>query len=160
VKLVKLVERFKPRVVLEIGTACGGSLFLLTRASDPRGTIISIDLPGGPFGGGYPNWMVPLFKSFAKKKQRIYLIKANSHNINTLNAVEEILGGNAIDFLFIDGDHSYEGIKMDFEMYYPLIKSGGIIAIHDIVPHNKIHDPQGIIGIDRFWNEVKDSYKN
>jgi len=37
------------------------------------------------------------------------------------------------DFVFIDGDHSYEGSSADFEAYYPLVKKGGIFAGHDIV---------------------------
>jgi len=36
-----------------------------------------------------------------------------------------------IDFLFIDGDHSYEGVKTDFELYSKLLSDKGIIAIHD-----------------------------
>jgi hypothetical protein len=36
-----------------------------------------------------------------------------------------------IDFLFIDGDHSYEGVKTDFELYSKLLSDQGIIAIHD-----------------------------
>ena len=36
-----------------------------------------------------------------------------------------------IDFLFIDGDHSYEGVKKDFELYSTLLSDKGIIVIHD-----------------------------
>ena len=36
-----------------------------------------------------------------------------------------------IDFLFIDGDHSYEGVKIDFELYSNLLTDNGIIIIHD-----------------------------
>ena len=36
-----------------------------------------------------------------------------------------------IDFLFIDGDHSYEGVKKDFELYSQLLTDKGIIIIHD-----------------------------
>jgi len=36
-----------------------------------------------------------------------------------------------IDFLFIDGDHSYEGVKKDFELYSTLLTDKGIIVIHD-----------------------------
>ncbi|MEO0196406.1 MAG: class I SAM-dependent methyltransferase [candidate division WOR-3 bacterium] len=44
-----------------------------------------------------------------------------------------MLGNSKLDFLFIEGNHSYEGVKMDFEMYFPLVRKGGIIAFHDIV---------------------------
>lgn len=36
-----------------------------------------------------------------------------------------------IDFLFIDGDHSYEGVKRDFELYTQLLTENGVIIIHD-----------------------------
>jgi predicted O-methyltransferase YrrM len=35
------------------------------------------------------------------------------------------------DCAFIDGNHSYEYVKKDYDNYYPLVKSGGIIAFHD-----------------------------
>ncbi len=36
-----------------------------------------------------------------------------------------------IDVLFIDGDHSYEGVKLDFELYSKLLSPKGVILIHD-----------------------------
>ena len=36
-----------------------------------------------------------------------------------------------IDVLFIDGDHSYEGVKLDFELYSKLLNDKGVIFIHD-----------------------------
>jgi predicted O-methyltransferase YrrM len=39
--------------------------------------------------------------------------------------------GQCIDLLFIDGDHSYEGIKSDYEAWYQHVKDGGVIAFHD-----------------------------
>ena len=38
---------------------------------------------------------------------------------------------NSIDFLFIDGDHRYEGIKTDIYNWFPKVKLGGIISGHD-----------------------------
>lgn len=37
-----------------------------------------------------------------------------------------------LDFVFIDGDHSYEGVKADIEAWRPKVRSGGMIAGHDI----------------------------
>jgi predicted O-methyltransferase YrrM len=154
-KLLEIVAGLRPRVVLEIGTAGGGTLFLFTRAADPNAKIISIDLPGGPFGGGYPRWKIPLYKSFSKEGQEIYLIRRDSHDPQTLEEVKRILGGERVDFLFIDGDHTYEGVKRDFEMYSPLVREGGIIAFHDICPH----PPETKCEVNRFWNEIKQRYK-
>jgi len=40
-------------------------------------------------------------------------------------------GEPPIDFLFIDGDHSYEGLRADWEAWSPLIAAGGVVALHD-----------------------------
>ena len=44
-------------------------------------------------------------------------------------AVEKIK--EPIELIFIDGDHSYEGVKLDFDLYFPKVIDGGIIAFHD-----------------------------
>lgn len=38
-----------------------------------------------------------------------------------------------LDFVYLDGDHSYEAVKADIRAWWPLIKSGGILAGHDWV---------------------------
>lgn len=149
--LANLVKELKPKTVLEIGTAEGGTLFLFSRLAIPDAKIISIDLPGGEFGGGYPEWKINLYKSFSLPQQRLYLLRENSHSISTCEHVKEIIEATPIDFLFIDGDHSYEGVKKDFEMYSPLVKDGGIIAFHDIA----IHPPEKNCNVHKFWEEIK-----
>ena len=68
-------------------------------------------------------------------------------------AVKTALAGDQIDLLFIDGDHTYDGVRQDFEMYGPLVREGGLIALHDIVPN-----PSPVCTVDRFWLEIKDRY--
>ncbi|MGC9069559.1 MAG: CmcI family methyltransferase, partial [Thermoprotei archaeon] len=113
--LLKLIKDLNPRRVLEIGTARGGTLFLFTRVANSDAMIISVDLPGGMFGGGYPAWKIPLYKSFAIHDQKIYLIRADSHDPITLNRVKEILNSKNIDFLFIDGDHT-SGMRLKINL--------------------------------------------
>jgi len=78
-------------------------------------------------------------------------MRANSHNPNTFELVKNILDGRMVDFLFIDGDHTYEGVKRDFNMYSSLVKEGGIIAFHDIANHPL----ESGCNVDKFWNEIK-----
>jgi hypothetical protein len=67
VQLAKILQASAPRRSLEIGTNYGGTLFLLCTLSPPDAKIISVDLPSGPFGGGYPRRKVPLFRRFPRK---------------------------------------------------------------------------------------------
>ncbi|MEM4489080.1 MAG: class I SAM-dependent methyltransferase [Desulfurococcaceae archaeon] len=83
----------------------------------------------------YPDWRILIYELFVKEMQGIHLIRADSHDPKTLEIVRKILGDRGLDFLFIDGDHTYEGVKKDFEMYSPLVEKGGMIAFHDIVEH-------------------------
>jgi len=154
-KLLEIVDKRRPKIVCEIGTASGGTLYLFTRIAQPNAKIISIDLPGGKFGGGYPEWKSPLYKSFRRQNQKIYLIREDSHSPATVEKVKKFLSGERIDFLFIDGDHTYEGVKKDFEMYSPLVKANGIIALHDIA----IHPPKTGCEVHKFWQENKNNFK-
>ncbi len=153
--LLNFVKNIKPKTMMEIGTAKGGTLFLFSKIIPEDSLIISLDLPKGSFGGGYPHWKIPLYKSFAKDKQIINLVRENSHNINTLQKIKSILGDRKLDFLFIDGDHTYNGVKRDFELYGQLVRKGGIIAFHDIAPHPL----ETKCEVGKFWNEIKKKYK-
>jgi predicted O-methyltransferase YrrM len=155
-ELLEIINRMKPKVILEIGTANGGTLFLFSHTAPEGATIISVDLPGGRFGGGYPAWRTLLYKSFALPGQRICLLRADSHKADTLDQVKAILDGREIDFLFIDGDHTYEGVKRDFEMYSPLVKKVGIVAFHDIVPHPYETGCE----VSKLWEEMKVKYNH
>lgn len=153
---LKIVDKIKPKIVLEIGTAGGGTLFLFSRVASEDATIISIDLPGGEFGRGYPKWKIPLYKAFKLPKQKLHLIRGNSHHQETLGKLKELLGGEKLDFVFIDGDHTYEGVKKDFEMYSPLVKAGAIIAFHDII----VYPPEDGCEVDKLWSELKRNYNH
>jgi predicted O-methyltransferase YrrM len=153
--LTKLIEQQKPKHILEIGTANGGSLFLFSKLADKNATIISVDLPGGRYGGGYPKYREKFYLTFVNKNQKMILYRADSHSPTTLSNVKNILNGEKIDFLFIDGDHTYQGVKADFELYSPLVKSGGLIGFHDIAEH-----PQNWnVGVKEFFNEIKSNYE-
>ncbi len=152
--ILKILAKLKPTVILEIGTATGGTFFALSRLASPDGVLVSVDLPHGLFGGGYPEWRIPLYKSFAMHNQQISLIREDSHAPSTLRAVKAVLGGRKLDVLFIDGDHTYNGVKMDFEMYHNLVRRGGVIAFHDICRH----PPETGCEVNKFWCEIKEQY--
>lgn len=146
--------RLKPERVLEIGTAKGGTLYLWAQAASDNATIVSVDLPGGDFGGAYAPCRSALYESFARPGQSIHLELADSHLPESLAKVKAHFGGESIDFAFIDGDHTYEGVKADFNDYGPLVRPGGIIAFHDIL----YRDKQPTIRVDKLWKELKEQY--
>jgi predicted O-methyltransferase YrrM len=144
----------KPACIMEIGTHRGGTLFVFARSAAPQACLISVDLPGGEFGGGYPDWKTSLYRKFALPQQELHLVRADSHAVTTVEQVRQILQGRRLDFLFIDGDHTYEGVKRDFELYSPLVRPGGLIAFHDIAEH----PPESDCHVHRFWREISADY--
>ena len=156
IELLKILAKHKPMFLLEIGTARGGTFFLFTRVATPDATLVSVDLHLGPLGGGYLEQKVRYYKSFALPSQKIHLLRMNSHEETTLRAIRRILDGNSLDFFFIDGDPTYEGVRKDFEMYGRLVKRGGIIALHDICPH----PPETGCEVNRFWDGIKQVYQH
>src|SRR3989344_1273711 len=76
--LLKILNERKPEAILEIGTGSGGTLYLFARMASPTAVLISVDLPGGSFGGGYRKCKIPLYRSFAGTSQKIHLLRADS----------------------------------------------------------------------------------
>jgi predicted O-methyltransferase YrrM len=152
VSLLDDVRTLSPKTVLEIGTFRGGTLYLWTRLAQPDATIVSVDLPGGKFGGGYSRLRTPIYRRFPRERQALHLLRANSHDAKTLETVKGLFGPSSIDFLFIDGDHTYEGVKRDWEMYSPLVRKGGLVAFHDVAGN------YGETQVKRCWDEMKSDF--
>ena len=85
-----------------------------------------------------------------------YQYTYDSHNPHCLEAIKEII--SEVDVLFIDGDHSYEGSKQDYEMYKDLVKEGGIIGFHDIVDSEEHRKANCFVS--KTWNEIKNNYRH
>jgi cephalosporin hydroxylase len=154
--LLALLRRRSPRVVVEIGTARGGTFYAWCRVAQADATIVSIDLAGGPYGGGYTSGDIASFRRYGRPEQQLHFIQADSHDAGTRVRLEEILQGKKIDFLMIDGDHTYAGVRRDFEMYAPLVGDGNPIAFHDILPHPLEQSCE----VDQFWKEIRSRYRH
>jgi predicted O-methyltransferase YrrM len=146
IKLYELVKSENPKTVLEIGTDKGGTLYLWCQAAAEDATIVSIDLSSRR---RYSPKRRELYAKFIKSaKQHLHFLPFSSHEKTTVDKASAILGGKKIDYLFIDGDHTYEGVKSDYIMFSPLVKEGGLIAFHDI----KTVRPD--CGVREVWEEV------
>ena len=150
---LEFMKGAKLETVVEIGTARGGVFYALCQIASNDALLVSIDKPGGEFSGGAETDIEAL-EQFAKDGQTLSFIRGDSHKQKSLSELKERLGKRKIDLLFIDGDHTYEGVKKDFEMYAPLVS--GIIAFHDICHHTTAPTCK----VEKFWNEIKKSYNH
>lgn len=148
--LYRQVCELNPARVLEIGTAKGGTLYLWAQAARPDAVIASIDLPGGIGGGGYDAHRTALYQSFARAQQKMHLLRTDSSRPGLVDEIRELLGG-PVDFLFIDADHRYAGVRNDFVRFAPLLTPGGLVGMHDII----CEPPQPDCEVDRLWKQIK-----
>jgi cephalosporin hydroxylase len=149
--MLDVAADMRPKNLLEIGTAHGGTYFALAHTAMDSANLISVDKPGGSFGGGYKPRGKKRIQTYGLPTQNLELLQADSHDPDTLERVVDSLRDEPLDFLMIDGDHSYEGVKQDWEMYSPLVGEGGVIALHDVAEHEA--DPR--CQVSQLWQEIK-----
>ena len=123
--LAALAVEHDPRTVCEIGTYNGGtSLFLCGLPSVER--FVGMDIH-------------PLNRreiaALAPRRVDLAVLEGSSRDLRP--RLEDVLNGSPLDLLFIDGDHSYEGVRADLLEYRELVRPGGLIAFHDIVPEER-----------------------
>lgn len=160
IEFLRTVQPERPRTVIEIGAGRGGLLYCLCQVSAADALLISVDLPNRTENQPYRSAESRVFESFAMHGQTVTRILGNSGHRCTRDRVHELLDGREVDLLFIDGDHSYEGVKCDFDLYSPLVMSGGLVGFHDIcVGADNWYGSQTLTGeqadVKRFWNELK-----
>jgi len=154
----KFLNSVRPHNVLEIGTKLGGNFYLLSKIC--TGLSISIDLPGGIHGGWILNehpYLGDVYELrnqfFSKLNSNIFVVTGNSHYESTRSFVSKILREDKIGLLFIDGDHTYEGVKRDYEMYKDFVHKEGYIVFHDI--NNTEHHRRTNCGVWKLWEELE-----
>jgi cephalosporin hydroxylase len=125
-------------VVVEIGCDAGGVLWAFGQVG--AGRVIGVDLPQAGYSTGRP-----------LDAHDAEMIVGDSHDKATHRKLEDLLDGQPVDLLFIDADHTYKGIKRDVELYRPLVRPGGLLALHDICHHELFPD----VRVDRLWWELQ-----
>ena len=144
---------------IEIGTYRGGTMYVLS--SICGGKKISVDFVNAANGYKENDKEVDLGDINVVKRNQslsdiftdIHFVCGDSHRFETHKKVADILKGDKVDLIFIDGDHSYYGVKRDSEMYSEFVRFGGFIAFHDIKrceKHNELN-----CHVDEFWNELQ-----
>jgi predicted O-methyltransferase YrrM len=160
-RFLEVARERKPKTVVEIGTAAGGTFYCLSQVADPSALLVSIDFLGGAYGGGQTNVECKLFATFGPPGQRFEFVRDRSFLKSTLAGLRKILDGREIDLLFIDGDHSYAAVKSDYEMYHPLVARDGLIAFHDIIEiPGEAPDWQRGNEVSIFWKELSPNRKS
>jgi len=146
-----LIKEVKPDLFVELGTHNGFSYFVGCQ------TIHELKLPTKAFA--VDHWLGD--EHAGKFDQDVYRSVA-THNVKFecfskllkmtfLEARDEV--PDQINLLHIDGLHTYEAVKEDFETWHPKMHQDGIILLHDI------HVRHADFGVHILWSELKKKYK-
>lgn len=134
--------------VLEIGSRYGKSIQRMSNELPVGSRVVAVDWPydAGTVGAPEPEPILRETMDEIRATGRdTHLFLGNSREPSIVEAVQAL---GPFDFLFIDGDHSYAGVKADWENYGPHAK---IVGFHDIINNEDCV---------RFWNEIKGQYRH
>ena len=109
----KLIEYFQPKSILEIGFGCGQTLGLIIEATNEYKRVVSVDIDYVLGKENFEN----LFPDHT-----IDFMKIDSRHLNLKEQ---------FDFIFIDGDHSYDGATADIKTCLPLLHKNSILCVDD-----------------------------
>ena len=147
--LFALFSLIRPRRYVEIGTHHGMSFFAACQAADQLGIgtqCVAVDgWIGDEHAGFYENAIFQEFKANLQSLQ-----SRNSYFIRAFfEHARSCFETGSIDLLHIDGLHTYDSVKHDYETWLPQMSSRGVIIFHD----TNVYDRN--FGVWRLWDEIK-----
>lgn len=123
-EMLALYRERAPVHALEIGVWQGGTLRRWLADAAPSATVVAVD-PKHPNADVYDEWRR---EGGADVAIAIWGLSEDKEVARTV----EFYG--PYDWVFIDGDHSLEAVRHDVQTYSPMIRQGGCLLLHDIVP--------------------------
>lgn len=134
-----------PVTYLEIGAYAGASACLMSGHPYPT-NVFSVDI-GDPI---QPHVVESNVERYRNPKSTFKYIHGNSQSQQIIDTVKAFVP--QVDILFIDGDHTENGVRLDFTNYYPLVKEGGYIVFDDYQDNE--HSPEVKIMVDQIAGQA------
>jgi hypothetical protein len=149
---VALLQERNVTRYLEIGARHGDTFHHVMTSLPPGSMGVALDLPGGNWGT--ESSRAPLERAVKDLVQRGYKASCLFGDSKSASTATLVARRGPYDAMLIDGDHTYAGVKGDFEIYEALAP---VIAFHDIdgVGMRSKDEKDLEVEVPRFWQEVK-----
>lgn len=148
-----LISQYQPETVVELGTHWGVSFFSFCQAAKDHSLatkLYAVDTwQGEEHAGLYDEKVIRLVKKIREEyfpSLQISLVR------KTFDEARHDFENHSIDILHIDGLHTYEAVKHDFESWLPKLKKNGLVLVHDIAETGRG------FGVHKFWRELTKKY--
>ena len=149
---VDLVRKYVPKngVMAELGSYLGGSIATVAIAcADKAMTLHSIESFMGNLDGSVDGFPLPPINRYLQNVKTIWAFQNICTTHLPSKEARKRFASRSLDFMFIDGNHSYEEVKADLLRWKTAVKTGGIIAgddygwdgvnqaVKEVLPHHK-----------------------
>lgn len=146
-----LILEIKPDLIVELGTHTGNSFCGMLEAvqfADLSAKVFAVDTWLGDMHAGYylEDVYTDLFQYLSNTYPNASLLRM------TFDEALCMFEDKSIDLLHIDGLHTYEAVKHDFESWLPKMKDTGVILFHDTMVKEKD------FGVYRLWEKISQNY--
>ena len=147
-----LTKALRPRSFVELGTHTGNSYFAFCQgmaAYTASGRAYAVDTwAGDEHAGFYGNEVYSDVVAFNNQHFRQFSTLIRS----TFDEARPYFAEGSIDLLHIDGMHSYEAVRHDFETWRPALSKRAVVVFHDTNVRERD------FGVWRFWMEISGSH--
>ena len=149
-----LVDVLRPTSIVELGTYNGVSYSAFCQAVKTLSlstSCFAIDTwKGDEHAGFYDEGVYREFAAFHDQRYAAFSRLVRS----TFDEALTHFGDGSIDLLHIDGLHTYEAVRHDFENWFPKLSANAVVLFHDInVRENNF-------GVSKFWDELSSAHKD
>jgi O-antigen biosynthesis protein len=149
-----LIKMFLPQIVVELGTHSGNSYFSFCQAVTEEGLATkcyAVDTWLGEEHSGF--YGEEVFHQVNSHNQEHYAGFSRLLRMTFEEAVKYFSDGS-IDLLHIDGLHTYEAVRHDFQTWLPKLSPGAIVLFHDTNVRERG------FGVWKLWKELQGIYPN
>jgi hypothetical protein len=147
-----IVEAVRPETLVELGTQSGVSYFSFCQSVRDHALstrCFAVDTwRGDAHTSAYDESLFQEVEAHNAAQYSDFSTLLRMH----FDEARERFEDESIDFVHIDGYHTYEAVRHDFESWFPKVRPGGIVLFHDVVA--RLHD----FGAWRFWDEISSRY--
>lgn len=147
-----LIEQLQPHLIVELGTHRGTSFLALCQAVQEQNLtsrVFAVDTWQGDEHAGF--YGDDIYNELREYQQRNYAGISEMLRMRFNEALEYFANGS-IDLLHIDGLHTYDAVREDFESWIPKLSDRAVVLFHDTCVRERG------FGVWQYWSEISQQY--